>query len=233
VIKINIKTKTKIKKFLHSKNAKRIAIALIVIGIGIALRPGYLAWRFDWMQRQMLSSWQNTIMFNADKTVTPVGDDGSDVWEEDIYPDVDVNYVVHNMDGTITIPKIKLRMPIINKYTVSNLNIAPCTVIAGRKMGQIGNYVLAGHRSRVRGRHFNRIIELDAGDIIITENKTSRYTYQVTDNLLVTPEDTWVMNNVDDKKLITLITCDYRTDPTGRLIIRGELIGSEPIDNTE
>jgi sortase A len=121
-------------------------------------------------------------------------------------------------------------VPIINKYTVNNLNVSVCTVIAKNKMGQAGNYVLAGHRSRVRGRHFNRIIELEPGDLIITENKEAKYTYQVTDVFLITPDETWVMSNDGDRKLITLITCDYRMEPTGRLIVRGELASSEPVE---
>ena len=40
----------------------------------------------------------------------------------------------------------------------------------------------------------------------------------------VTPFDVWVMANDGDRSLITLITCDYRTDPMGRFIVRGELI---------
>ena len=225
-----------IKKLLNSKKVKFIAILLIIIGLGIALRPSYLAWRFDRLQQQMLEKWQATSQFSADTTragwdssIAVVGGNLDDVWEEDTNPSIDLNYIINNMDGIITINKINLSVPIISKYTINNLNISVCTVIEDNKMGQSGNYVLAGHRSRIRGRHFNRIIELQPGDLIITENKEMRYTYQVTDNFLVAPEDTWVMNNDGDKKIITLITCDYRTNPTGRLIIRGELIDSVPV----
>ena len=225
-----------IKKLLNSKIAKLIAVALIVIGLCIALRPSYLAWRFSRMQAQMLDAWHATSEFTGGdnragwgSSIAIVGGNADDIWAEDTNPKIDLNYIINNMDGTLLIPKINLNMPIINKYTIKNLNIAPCTVIEKNKMGQKGNYVLAGHRSRIRGRHFSRIIELNPGDLIITENKEARYTYQVTDNFLVMPEDTWVMDNDGDKKLITLITCDYRMQPTGRLIIRGELIGSEPL----
>jgi sortase A len=227
------------KKLLSSKKVKLIAIVLIVIGLGIALRPFYLAWRFDRLQKNMLDMWQTTNEFQADasragwsSSVAVVGGGNSDVWEEDTNPDIDVNYIVNNMDGVITIKKINLSVPIINKYTINNLNISVCSAIEKNKMGQAGNYVLAGHRSRIRGRHFNRIIELEPGDLIVTENKEAKYTYRVDDIFLITPDETWVMDDDGDKKLITLITCDYRMEPTGRLIVRGELASSEPADGT-
>jgi len=128
------------------------------------------------------------------------------------------------MDGILTIDKIRLEVPIINKYSIENLNISICSVVAANNMGQAGNYVLAGHKSRIRGRHFSRLLELKVGDRIVTQSKEAKYTYKVTDVFSVTPLDTWVMANDGDKKIITLITCDYTKNPIGRLIVRGELI---------
>ena len=226
------------KKLLKSKNDKIVAVIsviIIIIGICIALRPWYIAWRFDRMQKSLLDAWNNTSEFHEDTSqagwrhsVAVVGGDAdNDIWEEDTNPHVDMNYIINNMDGILTIAKINLSVPIINKYTIDNLNVSICSVIETRKMGQEGNYVLAGHKSRIRGRHFSRLLELKTGDIIVTENKEVKYTYLVKDVFTVTPLDLWVMDNDGDKKLITLITCDYRTDPIGRLIVRGELINSE------
>jgi len=151
------------------------------------------------------------------------GDTESSIWEENINPTVDINYIARITEGIITIEKIALRVPILSEYTVANLNISVCSVMKANKMGAPGNYVLAGHYSRVYGRHFNRLRELSAGDVIIIENKTDEYRYIVSDVFTVTEADNWVMKNEGDKKLITLITCDYRTDPIGRLIVKGEL----------
>jgi sortase A len=212
----------------------------ILIGLFIILRPFYLAWRFDRIQNNMLNKWQSTSEFHEDSvrigwqhSVAVVGGaDTNEVWEENIYPKIDAKYFLQNMDGILSIDKIHLTAPIISKYTVDNLSVSICSVIEANKMGKAGNYVIAGHKSRIRGRHFSRLVELKTGDLIVTANKNAKYTYQVTDIFTVTPVDTWVMDNDGDKELITLITCDYRTDPIGRLIVRGELIGTEPLEGT-
>ena len=226
-----------IKKLLDSKKARLIGVALIIIGLCLSLRPSYNAWRFDRVQKDMLYSWhtantfqQDTVLAGWQFTVAVVGDDSAnDVWEENINPRIDTKYIVNNMDGILTIDRIRLSVPIISKYTINNLSVSICTVIDSRKMGQVGNYVVAGHKSRIRGRHFNRLHELKNGDFIVAENKSAKYTYLVTDVFTVTPADVWVMDDDADKAIITLITCDYRTDPIGRLIVKGELVRNEPV----
>lgn len=228
--------KIRIPKSKKGRIMTAVAFLLIVVGICIAMRPLFLAWRFDRMQNSLLNAWNATSRFNADssrigwqRSVAALGGEVDEVWEEDTNPRVDMNYIVNNMDGILTIKKINFNAPIISKYTTANLSISICTIIPENKMGQAGNYVLAGHMSRIRGRHFSRLVELKVGDLLVAENKEAKYTYQVTDIFTVTPEDVWVMANDGDKKIITLITCDYRTDPIGRLIVRGELIASETI----
>jgi len=230
----------KIIRIASNKKTRSIILAvacfLIIIGVYIILRPWYLAWRFDKTQKSMLDTWAISSVFNADtrragwqRSIAVVGGDAvNEVWEEDTNPRIDAYYVVNNMDGVLTINKIGLTAPIISKYTIANLDISICSIIEKNKMGQVGNYVLAGHKSRIRGRHFSRLIEVTVGDLVVTENKVAKYTYQVTDVYTVTPSDVWVMENDGDEKIITLITCDYRTDPIGRLIVRGKLIDSEP-----
>ncbi|MCL1974910.1 MAG: class D sortase [Firmicutes bacterium] len=227
-----------IKKLLSKKITKYIAVVLIFIGLYLVFRPSYIAWRFNKVQDNMLATWKSTSEFHKEtehatwhSSVAVVGEIVDDVWEEDTNPSIDLDYIINNMDGIISIEKINLYVPIINRYTINNLNISVCSVIEKNRMGQIGNYVIAGHRSRIRGRHFNRLIELKADDLIITENKEAKYTYKVTDVFLVSPDDIWVMKNDGNKKIITLITCDYRTTPTGRLIVRGELINTEAVNN--
>ena len=211
-------------------------LALIVIGTLMILRPWYDAWRFDRMQREIMLMWQNSeVYISADEdsdvifawttSSTAVGGlDHNDIWEEDINPEIDIERLAAIVEGIITIDRINMTAPILSEYSAANLNISVCSVIRGNHMGQPGNYVLAGHNSRIRGRHFNRLFELSPGDIIIVENEYNRYTYEITDVFTVTPLDVWVMANDGDRSLITLITCDYRTDPMGRFIVRGELV---------
>jgi len=235
--------KEKLKKLLEIKRNRIItfiAVFLIIAGLCIALRPWYIAWHFANTQKKMIATWNATSEFVEDTgsagwqiSVSVIGDEYVEVWEEDTGPSIDINYVINHMDGILTIDRIRLNVPIINKYTIKNLNISICSIVAANHMGQAGNYVLAGHKSRIRGRHFNRLLELRLGDLIVAENKEAKYTYKVTEVFSVTPLDTWVMENDGDKKLITLITCDYTTNPIGRLIVRGELIETEPAEASD
>jgi sortase A len=69
----------------------------------------------------------------------------------------------------------------------------------------------------------NRLDELAPGDSIRVVIGETVYTYQVTEKMLVSPEQVEVLEGNGRDRLITLITCDYSQKPYLRLIVRGEL----------
>jgi len=203
-----------------------ITLLLILLGAGMILNPWLRALYFNMMQRSLLNEWESPSQVKSwteSSATISMNSDEFSVWEEDVNPSINVRQLAKDIGGIITIEKVNIKAPIITKHTASNLNISVCEVIPSRAMGQPGNYVLAGHRSRVYGRHFNRINELEAGDIVIVEDRSHRYEYQVEDVFIVSADQVTVMDNDGDRKLITLITCDYTTNPASRLIVRGEL----------
>jgi sortase A len=71
---------------------------------------------------------------------------------------------------------------------------------------------------------FFRLNELARGDEIILEDTAGgRYTYRVTESLVVGPEDAQVTEPVPGKSIVSLQTCTL-PDYSDRLIVRGELI---------
>ena len=220
--------------FLRRNAQILVAVAIIVVGVCIMLAPWFRAWRFSYLQRRMMGAWQRGVSGE----VVPDGGGGwstavaaissagplDDIWEEDVDPGFDIAHLAGIIDGVLTIDRIRLEVPIIGIYTQEYLNISICAVVESRAMGQPGNYVLSGHRSRIYGRHFNRLAELAPGDAIVVENREERFLYEVERVFFVAPSEVWVMEDDCDRRLITLITCDYRTDPAGRLIVRGELV---------
>ena len=217
-------------KKIFNKVQLIVIILLIVVGIGIILAPWFSAWRFDIAQRRIMALWYDGAENAAaggswTQSTAVIGgtDNNNEILEEDVNPNIDVQYLAGRVEGIITIERINLRAPILNEYSEANLNISICSVIPGNRMGEPGNYVLAGHESRIFGRHFNRLHELEVGDVIIVENRYEQFTYTVFEVFTVTPQDVWVMDNDGERKLITLITCDSRTVPMGRLIVKGEL----------
>jgi sortase A len=95
--------------------------------------------------------------------------------------------------------------------------------------GEIGNFVLSGHRTTYAAP-FNRIGELRRGDDIVVEAREARYTYRVTRTRIVEPTEVDVMDPVPGqpgreptKALITLSTCHPEYSAAQRLIVFGKL----------
>lgn len=84
-----------------------------------------------------------------------------------------------------------------------------------------GNFSVVGHRNSAFGEFFNRLDEVEVGDVIIVKCAGESYTYVVSERLVVEPEDTWVLDPTPEAS-ITLVTCTGKRFAT-RLIVRGVL----------
>lgn len=95
--------------------------------------------------------------------------------------------------------------------------------------GQVGNFVVSGHRTTY-GAPFNRVNELRPGDAIVIETRDSWYTYRVTSTEIVRPTAIEVTYPVPKqqgakptKALITLTSCHPKYSARQRIIVYGEL----------
>lgn len=106
-------------------------------------------------------------------------------------------------------------------------------------LGEPGNTVLNGHHNAY-GEVFVSLVDINEGDIIWVESDQSRYSYQVT-NKMILPEKyeqldvrmnnaQWIMPSVDER--LTIITCWPYESNTHRLIIVARPLTQEPIDIT-
>lgn len=100
--------------------------------------------------------------------------------------------------------------------------------------GQVGNFVVSGHRTTYLAP-FNRLNELRNGDTILIDTRSRQYAYQVTDKQVVLPTDVDVVAPVPGhpkrtatKRMITLTTCNPKYSAAQRLIIYGRLVRSTP-----
>jgi sortase A len=92
-----------------------------------------------------------------------------------------------------------------------------------------GNVALAGHRTGW-GEPFHDLGQLQAGDTVTIETDSHTYTYTVTGSAVVTPSETWVLEDVSsdvsgasgDSQLLTLTTCEGAQNQE-RLIVWAEL----------
>ena len=103
--------------------------------------------------------------------------------------------------------------------------------------GEIGNFVLAGHRTTY-GAPFGRYGELEVGDAVTVERRGQTFTYRIVTREIVAPDDVAVMLPVPrqpeatpTQALLTLITCHPQYSARQRLILTAALeTADQPAD---
>ena len=98
-------------------------------------------------------------------------------------------------------------------------------------MGQ-RNYPLAAHHTQSYGVLFNRVPELKAGQMLYITDKETIYTYRVYTRKKVHETEIEVIYDSvakdRGKPVLTLSTCFNLKEPESRIIVQGELVGSQP-----
>jgi len=126
--------------------------------------------------------------------------------------------------GILTIEKIQMTMPVVEGVEKELLDIAVGHVPQTAAIGDIGNAVLAGHRMYDYGRFFNRLGEVEYGDIILfTSTDGVQMSFTVDEILVIEPDDQTAFEQPLDKAQITLYTCTPIREATHRLLVRASL----------
>ncbi|MEO5876270.1 MAG: class E sortase [Streptosporangiaceae bacterium] len=146
---------------------------------------------------------------------------------------------------TVTTEKLKLgdgvaliRIPrfgkdftyvVVEGVSVEDLRRGPGHYPKTALPGQVGNFVISGHRTTY-GAPFNKAGELRAGDEILIDTREKQYVYKVTSDRVVEPTQLDVTAPVPfhagakpTKKMITLTTCHPKYSARQRLIVFGVL----------
>ena len=130
----------------------------------------------------------------------------------------------------LTVPKIGLKdKKVFNTYSEEKLDESAIHLPDTGFPYQPGaNTYIAGHRMGYYGTDsfliFFRLNELERGDeITLKDSLGNEYTYRVTEQLVVGPENVGVMDPVPGKSLVSLQTCTL-PDYSDRLVVRGEMV---------
>lgn len=226
---MKISTKAYIKKI--------ISIILILLGISIIIYPTLKEKYINYKQAKLIHDWEKNIQplkkdidtSNVEKkqdfNSNNVSKNNVNL-ESEKKEKIKQEYMKSHMEAMLKIDKISLFLPILNGASKNNLDFSLSSIEDTGKPWLKGNYCIAGHRSRTYGRNFNRLDELLVGDtleVIDLDNK--HYKYIIKEKFIVKAEDVSVLNENDNKKEITLITCHplYANNPKHRLIIKGEM----------
>ncbi|WP_304251576.1 class A sortase [Limosilactobacillus gastricus] len=126
--------------------------------------------------------------------------------------------------GVITIPDIKMTIPIAKGVDNTTLALAAGTMRADQQMGE-GNYALAGHNMANGSKILFSPLYYHAkvGQKIYITDLDRVYEYRIYERKFIDATQVEVVNNTAER-IITLITCN--DDGSRRLMIRGSYVKS-------
>lgn len=118
----------------------------------------------------------------------------------------------------IEITEIGVKAPVLEGTDQEILSKATGHFAGTGEVG-FGNYCIAGHSSTIYKEYFNNLKNIELGmEIFLYDKKKKCYSYTVTENFIVEPNETWVLKDFGDDR-ITIITCT--DDGTQRQVVVG------------
>jgi sortase A len=138
--------------------------------------------------------------------------------------------------GLIRIPRLGLSYAyaIVEGVSTDDLKKGPGHYPGTALPGQIGNFVVSGHRTTYLAP-FNGLGNLAVGDAIVIETRDTWYTYTVSAIRTVLPTEVDVVLPVPDQPgrkptqaMITLTTCTPKYSASHRLVVEGLLASATP-----
>lgn len=152
-----------------------------------------------------------------DVPVMEMGEDGfsveseNDLTAEDFFP------------LKITIPRIELEYVVLEGTDSITLKKGAGHESVTPLPGEEGRCTISGHRTTY-GAPFNRVDELEEGDLIYLETlDNKKYVYAVTSLEIVKPTDVWILEGSEKEELL-LTTCHPKYSAASRLIVISELV---------
>ncbi|HSP27515.1 MAG TPA: class E sortase, partial [Ilumatobacteraceae bacterium] len=119
--------------------------------------------------------------------------------------------------GRIAIPSIGLDSELHQGIRLTTLDRGPGHWPGTAMPGQIGNVVVAGHRTS-HGAEFRHLDSLDPGDEVVFTTADGTFTYSVTGTQIVTPDSMWIVEPTDTPTA-TLFACHPLGSTAKRIVV--------------
>ena len=128
--------------------------------------------------------------------------------------------------GYIAIPKISVNVPIYNGTTDYILQKGIGLLEkSSMPVGGVGTHAaLTGHRGLPESKLFTDLNEMKIGDVFYIHSLAGTLAYEVESVETVLPHETETLKIMDDRDLVTLITCTPYMINTHRILVRGARI---------
>lgn len=130
--------------------------------------------------------------------------------------------------GSLHIPAVEMTLPILKGVGESSLIVGAGTMKPTQKMGE-GNYSLASHYIEGKDILFGPLYRLQEGDSIYLTDLDNMYEYKTTDIQVIEATDVYIIDDVANETLLTLITC--AEEGTKRLSVRATFVEKTPAEN--
>lgn len=212
----------------ESKYSKLLTIILVIVIIAIVVLLAF--WGYDVYKKMSTkkaaeeiadeftnSIDENTVDINNQELATPVLNEEVVETTNASTGTKKVTYNGYNVVGTIEIPTIDLKYPILERVTPESIE-SSVAVLVGPGPNQVGNTVIAGHNYR-NGSFFGKNKKLALGDkIYITDTSGTKIKYNIYNIYETSPDDgDYITRDTNGKREISLTTCTDNSK--SRLII--------------
>lgn len=123
--------------------------------------------------------------------------------------------------GGISIPKLGVDAPLLEGIRLTTLDNGPGHWPGTAMPGQVGNVVVAGHRTS-HGATFRHIDQLVAGDVVTFTTDAGDIPYRVTGTQIVNPDALWIVDPTETPTA-TLFACHPPGSVRQRIVVNLEL----------
>ncbi len=188
-----------------------VGIILIITGIAIIGNVAYKKIITLKKQNEIANLFENGIKEGNDEKK-----DGTSLGDIDGYEPI----------AKLEIPSIKLSQIVVEGISDDVLQYYLGHFPTSVKPGEVGNFAVAGHRVSDYTDAFINLYKVVEGDEIIIETKEKRFTYEITKNFIVDPDNVEVLADTKDTT-ITLVTCTVGAKQ--RVIVQGVLKSTEDL----
>ena len=216
----------------ESKYSKVLTVLLIIVIVGILGLLGYLA--YEYYQNYVISTDANQFVDDFQGEISDGEEDKNtvDTSDENPFDQIETTNTVGGISktykgfgvlGTIEIPSINLKYPVLDKVTPKSIETA-VAFLYGTGLNKPGNSVIIGHNYR-NGLFFSNLKKVNIGEkIYITDLEGNRQEYNIYNKFEAAENDTsFYQRDTGGKPEITLSTCT--DDSSARIIIFGRIEG--------
>lgn len=225
---------------IRKKIPDALLIGVFLVGLAVLCYPAVSNYYNALIQSRAISSYDSAVAHMKPEDFTALWQDAeqynAEIASRGIYFNLSkeeygrygqlLNVAGTGMMGYITIPKLRVELPIYHGVSEGVLQIASGH-IPGSSLptgGESTHVVLSGHRGLPSSKLFTDLDQLQEGDSFALHVLDRTLSYQVDQIRTVEPQEVQDLELVSGQDYVTLVTCTPYAINTHRLLVRGHRV---------